>query len=77
MLQSIYVDPDDLRKAKVLASREEMTPTAIIRGLIQQGIKLYEQRYGAIPIDGVTPHFKPRRSKNANSIDLCSDTHTL
>jgi hypothetical protein len=72
MIRSIYVHPDDLRKSKVLALREGMSPTAIMRGLIRRGIEAYEREYGVLPIEGVSPYF----SVIDNPAGDCANSHS-
>jgi hypothetical protein len=44
---------DDLRRANVLAAREGVSASTIIRVLLAEAFADYEKEHGVIPIEGV------------------------
>jgi hypothetical protein len=61
MIRSVVIDPDDMRRTMVISSREGVTPTTVLRGLIVRGLAAYEREHGPLPIEGVSAGSAKRR----------------
>ncbi len=57
MRRSFEVNPDDMKRINVIAEREGVTPSTVIRGLIVRGIASYESEVTV----HIPPPFKRRR----------------
>jgi hypothetical protein len=52
-VRAVSLFADDLRRANVLAAREGVTASTVIRVLLEKAFADYEKEHGAIPIEGV------------------------
>jgi hypothetical protein len=67
MRRSVSLASDDMRRVIVIARREGVTPSAVIRGLVERGLADYESENGPLAIEGVPartwatspPHKRP------------------
>lgn len=73
MIRSVVIRPDMMR-VNVIAAREGVTPTVILRGLIVQGITAYQAEHGTLSIDGVSPYASTTLKRRAAA--SAEDDHT-